>query len=118
MTAEMPEFCWYCGTTVAPRWFIIEHLWPHSRGGTDRPSNLETACRSCNSLKSYRTVPEYRRLLAARRRVDVRDVCFAGEIVSGKPYEGNTCAFLVASWHWFKHGPVDIWQDNAADGLL
>ena len=31
--------------------FTIDHIVPFSRGGTDDPSNLRTACRSCNSRR-------------------------------------------------------------------
>ena len=32
----------------------LDHLVPRSLGGTDDPSNLKTACRSCNSRKGIR----------------------------------------------------------------
>ena len=60
--------CWYCGRYMG-EWFKarihltlihIEHQIPSSRGGTDDPSNLVTACRACNSRKCGRTVEEYR----------------------------------------------------------
>jgi 5-methylcytosine-specific restriction endonuclease McrA len=40
--------CVYCGTTEL---LSLDHLTPRSHGGLDTPSNLVTACRSCNSRR-------------------------------------------------------------------
>jgi 5-methylcytosine-specific restriction endonuclease McrA len=37
----------------------IEHIVPHSRGGTNRVSNLAIACESCNQRKGSRTAAEF-----------------------------------------------------------
>ena len=46
--------CEYCRApeVVFNSTFEIEHIQPVSLGGTDEPSNLALACRSCNSHKS------------------------------------------------------------------
>lgn len=45
--------CQYCGR--CPEWddvrLEVDHIVPKSRGGTDRPSNLVTACFDCNRGK-------------------------------------------------------------------
>jgi hypothetical protein len=43
--------CVYCGAT-APTRLEIDHITAVSRGGTNAPTNLVTACRACNSGKS------------------------------------------------------------------
>jgi hypothetical protein len=48
--------CRYCGRTDH---LTIDHVIPLSRGGTNRPENLVTACRYCNSQKSARTPEEW-----------------------------------------------------------
>ncbi|MGO8951290.1 MAG: RNA-guided endonuclease IscB [Ktedonobacterales bacterium] len=49
--------CAYCGKTGVP--FEVEHMVPHSRGGSDRVSNLTIACHSCNQAKGDRTAGEF-----------------------------------------------------------
>lgn len=42
--------CMYCGATDGK--LEVDHIFPKSKGGTDNPDNLITACRSCNVGKS------------------------------------------------------------------
>ena len=42
--------CRYCGGPAT----TADHVIPKSRGGSDDPSNLVAACRSCNSAKRDR----------------------------------------------------------------
>lgn len=59
--------CRYCGTECFED-LTIDHVFPRSRGGSDNPSNLVVACRSCNSRKSDKTPEEAgMRLLPARK---------------------------------------------------
>jgi len=48
--------CAYCGKTDCP--FELDHIWPKSRGGSDRISNLALSCRACNQWKGNRTATE------------------------------------------------------------
>lgn len=52
----------------------IDHLHPISKGGTNHPSNLVAACRSCNREKHNRTAAEYVKYKhwMARQRFDYR----------------------------------------------
>lgn len=43
--------CAYCGSGEN---LSLDHVVPRARGGGDEPSNLRTACRSCNSSKGAR----------------------------------------------------------------
>jgi HNH endonuclease len=54
---ERDDFhCRYCGRS-APRVVLnVDHIVPRSRGGSDDDSNLVSACATCNSGKSARTI--------------------------------------------------------------
>lgn len=49
--------CVYCGS---PLNLSLDHVIPQSRGGEHSPSNLVTACRSCNSSKGAKTPEEWK----------------------------------------------------------
>ncbi|MFB7182602.1 RNA-guided endonuclease IscB [Streptomyces sp. NPDC056257] len=51
--------CAYCGATGVP--LNIDHIHPRARGGSDRISNLCTACVPCNESKSNRPVEGFLR---------------------------------------------------------
>lgn len=49
--------CAYCGREQVP--FELDHIWPKSRGGSNRVSNLCLACRDCNAVKGNQTATEF-----------------------------------------------------------
>lgn len=49
--------CVYCGTWEAGH---VDHVVPKSRGGTDDPTNLVSACQPCNYAKHDRMLDEWR----------------------------------------------------------
>ncbi len=49
--------CRYCGCECIDD-LSIDHVFPRSRGGSDKPGNLVVACVSCNSRKGDRTPEE------------------------------------------------------------
>ena len=49
--------CAYCGKTDGP--FELDHLWPRSRGGSNRVSNLALSCHDCNQAKGDKTAAEF-----------------------------------------------------------
>lgn len=57
LLAKWGRACAYCGTTGVP--LNIDHIHPRSRGGSDRISNLCTACIPCNQAKDNRPVEEF-----------------------------------------------------------
>jgi hypothetical protein len=70
--------CLYCGTFLhqaKPSEITLDHLQPRSKGGTDQPSNLITACKSCNCSRGskrwrlYASKEAVIQILNARRRV-------------------------------------------------
>lgn len=67
------DFCAYCGDGFKNEWDRhSDHMVPRSRGGSDRRHNRVYACRSCNSSKSRKTIPEFRLF----RRLKDRDMDF------------------------------------------
>ena len=51
---EFDYHCAYCG--VKPIHLTIDHVIPRSQEGTNDPSNLLPACRSCNESKGSRSL--------------------------------------------------------------
>src|SRR5687768_14667269 len=57
--------CWYCGSNLNPfSNFVVEHMIPLCRGGTDDIENLVPACSYCNQDKGTKTVEEWRPFFA------------------------------------------------------
>ena len=49
--------CFYCGKTVSG--FEVEHMFPKSRGGSNRIDNLTLSCHDCNQKKDTLTAEEF-----------------------------------------------------------
>ena len=47
--------CAGCGIKLPPRNFTVDHVKALDKGGTDKPSNLQLLCGSCNSTKGNGT---------------------------------------------------------------
>jgi len=61
--------CQYCGCHVTPGAggnATLDHIVPVELGGSNDPSNLVTACLSCNSTKQDRSTSEFVTYLTAR----------------------------------------------------
>lgn len=83
--------CQYCGRdlhSAAPREVSLDHLTPQCDGGLHHPTNLITACISCNSRRQnkpwrqYATAGAVERIERARRRVP--NLRLATAILAGK----------------------------------
>ncbi len=55
--------CRYCRCELTLTTVTVDHQIPLSRGGTNWPSNLVPACRSCNCRKQRRTFFEYQAII-------------------------------------------------------
>lgn len=57
--------CVWCRSVFPPLMdgagLVLDHLLPRSQGGSDDPTNLVTACVSCNAARQDRSVAEYAR---------------------------------------------------------
>lgn len=59
------HLCMFCGGQFKPSFLTRDHVIPMSRGGSDRWSNVVTACRHCNTCKGSKTPEEARMPLLA-----------------------------------------------------
>lgn len=51
--------CFYCGESLSPLSWHMDHFRPLSRGGVNTLSNLRAACPICNLAKSDQTMDEF-----------------------------------------------------------
>lgn len=49
-----------CGVSADVRALEVDHIVPHSRGGTDDPDNLQALCYRCNAMKRDRDDTDFR----------------------------------------------------------
>lgn len=52
--------CQFCGEKFPPKDLTLDHVFPKSRGGSNDPTNLVSACKACNNRKGDRTPAEAR----------------------------------------------------------
>ena len=58
--------CAWCGAAAEDgAQLTLDHLVAHCRGGSNRPTNLVTACHRCNSSRGKRSVPAFALAVAA-----------------------------------------------------
>ncbi|WP_440064200.1 RNA-guided endonuclease IscB [Streptosporangium sp. OZ121] len=57
LLATWGRTCAYCGASGIP--LNLDHIYPRSRGGSDRISNLTLACVRCNQAKNATSVEEF-----------------------------------------------------------
>lgn len=58
--------CAYCGASVEQGASLsLDHLKPHSKGGSNHETNLVTCCARCNSSRGNRSVAAFARVTAA-----------------------------------------------------
>ena len=53
--------CVYCAAPLSEETFVLDHILPVAKGGTNRKHNLVTACESCNGRRSEREPGEFLR---------------------------------------------------------
>src|SRR5690606_9438228 len=52
--------CAWCGSGVETGTiFTLDHLVPHSKGGSNEATNLVTSCKRCNDSRGNRSVPRF-----------------------------------------------------------
>ena len=58
--------CNGCRVKFPARNMTVDHIKPFSKGGSDKPSNLQLLCNSCNSMKGNGTQAQLKKRLAAQ----------------------------------------------------
>jgi hypothetical protein len=57
--------CVYCGAAVEDGTILtLDHVIPHSLGGSNAATNLVTCCHRCNSSRGNRSLPAFARAVA------------------------------------------------------
>ena len=57
--------CAYCGASIEDGAILtIDHIKPRSKGGSNEPANLVTACKRCNSARGDRPLRRFARSVA------------------------------------------------------
>ena len=51
--------CAYCGATCEESKLTLDHLKPHSKGGSNSETNLVTCCHRCNSSRGNRSYSKF-----------------------------------------------------------
>jgi hypothetical protein len=126
--------CIYCGAQPARTRLQVDHVVPRSKGGSDAPTNLVTACTDCNQGKSATALPlptgyvvsplpERARFQAPKGRV------FDARFDDFRPfaYACDTCRAPADTVHWptwpavgavrfacARHDPGGYWQEIPA----
>jgi 5-methylcytosine-specific restriction endonuclease McrA len=67
VSASLGDGCPYCGTTLSPASFQLDHKDPVSRGGYHSIKNLAVCCRPCNEAKGVLSGEEFSELLSLTR---------------------------------------------------
>lgn len=68
--------CCYCGAGIEDEGNLLtlDHLTPHSLGGSNRESNLITSCRRCNSSRGSRDITAFVRATADYLGANATDI--------------------------------------------
>lgn len=67
--------CAWCGDAAEDGASLsLDHLKPHSKGGTNHESNLVTACDRCNKSRGNRGVRAFAKVVALYRGTDATNV--------------------------------------------
>jgi hypothetical protein len=95
--------CVYCDAENVP--LEVEHIFPKSRGGSDRISNLTLSCHQCNREKSNRDVreflvdkPDKLRAILAQARQPLRDAAAINSIRYAIGDQLKTLDLPVSFW--------------------
>ena len=67
--SEQKGKCNGCGVKFPARNMTVDHIKPFSKGGSDKPSNLQLLCNSCNSAKGDGTQAQLKKKLLAQGHI-------------------------------------------------
>jgi len=77
--------CCWCGSTVEDGVILtLDHLKPHSKGGSNHETNLVTSCGRCNSSRGNRSVRAFAVAVASYLNHGVKPEAILGHVLTTK----------------------------------
>jgi 5-methylcytosine-specific restriction endonuclease McrA len=91
--------CAYCGYSIEDgAQFTLDHLHPHSKGGSNEAANLVTCCMRCNSSRGNRDYRQFAEAVAAylNHNVTAQDIIAHIETTVCRPFDVAAAKQLIA----------------------
>lgn len=92
--------CAYCGGLSGDVRLEVEHIYPRSKGGSNKLSNLTCACITCNKEKDSKTLSSWKRILEEsptklnkKRLSNIPKIKKQGQLKSGFQYSSLTQSY-------------------------
>ncbi len=82
--------CNGCVTKFPARNMTVDHVRPLSKGGSDKPSNLQLLCNSCNSMKGTGTQAQLKKRLAEKGIIELQATAKKAPSATKKPAKKRT----------------------------
>lgn len=91
--------CCYCGASVEEgTQLTLDHVQPHSHGGTNDASNLVTCCKKCNSSRGNRELEAFVTAVAGyiNHGIDASDILAHIATTTRRPLDVPAAKALIA----------------------
>ena len=110
--------CQYCGGLANDAKLEVEHMHPKSRGGSNRISNLNLACHTCNQNKDNSTLAEYvARLTGSKVKIDQTRILRIEQILkTNKTFLGLRYAAWANSMRYRLVADLEVLVPNVSKG--
>lgn len=96
--------CMYCGSGIEDDARLsLDHVTPHSQGGSNSEHNLVTCCSKCNSVRQDRDAAEFARAAADYVKADARAIIDAIHLHMSydlAPYRAEAKAIIARRPTW------------------
>lgn len=66
--------CIYCGGLTNDNILEVDHLYPVSKGGSNKIDNLVIACNTCNNAKGSKELKQWQNMLSEDNEIDARRI--------------------------------------------
>jgi hypothetical protein len=99
--------CRYCGRRAPNVELHVDHVHPVSRGGTDKESNLVTACVDCNLGKTNRVLPTFSPLEEEESRSRVSRMMWVGDVLEMLGFQDDVPDSERAAFLFYKIGQAE-----------
>jgi hypothetical protein len=88
--------CCYCGETIENgAQLTLDHVKPHSKGGTNHETNLVTACHTCNSARGNRSLAKFAASVAEYVEVPAESIIAHVRDCTRRPLDTKTAKLIV-----------------------